>query len=152
MCGRAARESLERAGCTLKLVYFNTRGLRAHLKPEKFDILPRTYGVPPPYKADKYDNDTAESVRVPANRVLKPKPKFTELELQTKRYRFAGKFYSLADLLQLQKPAGADTALELPPHLQAIKDAKIAAKDAKKKQKAAAAESASTGEEATQTQ
>ncbi len=35
-----AKAAIEKAGGKVELVYFNRRGLRAHLKPFKFDVLP----------------------------------------------------------------------------------------------------------------
>lgn len=37
---KTAQEAVERAGGKVELVYFNRRGLRAHLKPWKFQQLP----------------------------------------------------------------------------------------------------------------
>jgi len=49
-----ARLAVERAGGTIKYVYYNGRGLRAHLRPEKFAILPRSSGIPPPKRRHRY--------------------------------------------------------------------------------------------------
>jgi ribosomal protein L15 len=44
----SARKAIEAAGGCVEHVWFNRVTLRAHLKPEKFDILPRSNGVPQP--------------------------------------------------------------------------------------------------------
>lgn len=50
----ASREAVEAAGGTVKHVWFGRVPLRAHLKPEKFDILPHGNGVPPPKLRYRY--------------------------------------------------------------------------------------------------
>jgi len=49
-----AKAAIERAGGTIKYVYFNGRGLRAHLQPERFPFLPKSDGVPPPKHRHRY--------------------------------------------------------------------------------------------------
>jgi large subunit ribosomal protein L15 len=51
----AAQQKIEDAGGSVKLVWYNRVSLRAHLKPEKFDILPRSNGIPPPRLQARYD-------------------------------------------------------------------------------------------------
>eukprot|EP01112_Ceratiomyxa_fruticulosa_P003192 TRINITY_DN13564_c0_g1_i1.p1 TRINITY_DN13564_c0_g1~~TRINITY_DN13564_c0_g1_i1.p1 ORF type:complete len:258 (+),score=53.68 TRINITY_DN13564_c0_g1_i1:913-1686(+) len=52
-CSALAREAVERVGGTVKLVYYNKLGMRALLKPEKFEILPRL-ARPTPKLMKKY--------------------------------------------------------------------------------------------------
>jgi large subunit ribosomal protein L15 len=44
---KAAEEAIKASGGTLTRVYFNKIGLTAHLKPHKFDVLPKSTGLPP---------------------------------------------------------------------------------------------------------
>ena len=50
----AARAAVEQMGGQVETVYYNRLGLRAHLRPEKFDILPLN-AAPPPRHAGRYD-------------------------------------------------------------------------------------------------
>lgn len=50
----SAKAAVEAAGGSVEKVYFNRVTLRAHLKPEKFDILPRSNGIPPPKLWKRY--------------------------------------------------------------------------------------------------
>lgn len=52
-CSKKAREIVEAAGGTVKIAYHNRLGLRAHLKPEKFEFIPRR-AAPPPKLMWKY--------------------------------------------------------------------------------------------------
>ena len=45
-----AKFALEQAGGSVKLVYFTRLGMRAHLYPERFAILPSAPSIPPPKK------------------------------------------------------------------------------------------------------
>ncbi len=63
----AAKRLIESAGGSVKEVYFNKLGIRAHVKPEKFVVLPRL-AAPPPRLRDRYPNfasqrEEHESVR-----------------------------------------------------------------------------------------
>lgn len=66
-CSAAARSAIEAAGGSVKLVWFNRVTLRAHVKPHKFDILPRSNGVPPPRYRAKYLPDYLASVAAKNN-------------------------------------------------------------------------------------
>jgi len=46
-----AKQAVESRGGQVKFVWYNSRALRALLKPEKFTVLPRSPGMPPPNKA-----------------------------------------------------------------------------------------------------
>jgi hypothetical protein len=50
----SARAAIEKLGGQVETVYYNRLGLRAHLRPEKFDILPLN-AAPPPRHAGRYD-------------------------------------------------------------------------------------------------
>jgi large subunit ribosomal protein L15 len=43
-----AKSLIEQAGGSIKHVWFNRVTLRAHLRPHRFEILPRSNGIPPP--------------------------------------------------------------------------------------------------------
>jgi large subunit ribosomal protein L15 len=47
-------EQIEKAGGSVKAVWFNRVTLRAHLFPDKFAILPKSTGLPPPKKHHRY--------------------------------------------------------------------------------------------------
>jgi len=49
-----ARFAIEQAGGSVKLSYFTRVGMRAHLFPEKYAILPNVTDVPPPKKRHIY--------------------------------------------------------------------------------------------------
>lgn len=49
-----AKRLVKEAGGSVKMIWYNRLGLRAHLKPHKFDLLPRTTGTPPPRYRKKY--------------------------------------------------------------------------------------------------
>lgn len=51
----AAKEAVQKVGGDVSLVWFARVPLRAHLKPHKFDILPRSNGVPPRKLRAKYN-------------------------------------------------------------------------------------------------
>lgn len=51
---KAAQDQIERAGGSVKLVWFNRVTMRAHFKPEKYLIAPRNNGIPPMTKREKY--------------------------------------------------------------------------------------------------
>ena len=50
----SAKRVVEAAGGEVKLVWYNRLGLRYLLKPEKFDLPPRTAAIPPPRYRRKY--------------------------------------------------------------------------------------------------
>lgn len=56
----SARAAIEGAGGKVLKVYFNRLGLRAHLVPQKFDILPKRAAVPPRLRHRNYDYPTHE--------------------------------------------------------------------------------------------
>lgn len=53
----SAQALIEAAGGSVSYVFFNRVTLRAHLKPEKFPIPPRSNGVPPPVWREHYGFD-----------------------------------------------------------------------------------------------
>ena len=52
----SARTAVEEAGGKVDVVYFTPLTLRAHLKPHKFDILPRIARPPPRLQHKEYAN------------------------------------------------------------------------------------------------
>ncbi len=53
----AVRSLIEKSGGSIRHVWFNRVTLRAHLKPHRFDILPRSNGIPPPRLRAKFGFD-----------------------------------------------------------------------------------------------
>ena len=51
---KSARQAIEEAGGRVSLVYYNKLGLRALLKPEKFEMIPRP-ARPPPKLAPQFE-------------------------------------------------------------------------------------------------
>lgn len=67
-----AREAVERAGGSVRLVYFNRLGLRVHLHPEKFDVLPKMARPPPRLQDRGLDVYSIEEQLANADRLGKP--------------------------------------------------------------------------------
>jgi large subunit ribosomal protein L15 len=65
-----AKDVVQKAGGSVKFVYFNPLGLRAHLKPHKFHpaLLPRHPGLPKPTKAHRFDNQDVDKYANPSER------------------------------------------------------------------------------------
>lgn len=59
-----AKEAIEAVGGTVKFVWFAKIPLRAHLKPHKFDILPKSNGVPPAKYYNRYGLELEAKPRV----------------------------------------------------------------------------------------
>lgn len=58
-------QQIEKAGGSVKAVWFNRVTLRAHLFPDKFAILPKSSGLPPPKKHHRYVPHLKESGLLP---------------------------------------------------------------------------------------
>jgi len=69
-CSKRAKEAIEAAGGSVKLIYLNRNALRAHLMPEKFERLPPMPSIPPPRLRYRYRDQQPDGLfpdEVPRN-------------------------------------------------------------------------------------